>query len=344
MIQKKGPNLKLKQSLKPQNQRKQSQQYPARILVTGGLGFIGQVLLRSLLADRDIDYIDVVDNLCNSSLPKQKNFPDYVTPHIISVNDFVPSRKYSEIYHLASPVGPAGVLNYAGRMGPMIISDTHKMAQLALDHGAKLIDISTSEVYGKDPGSIAQKEDIEKIVPGEVTVRLEYGVSKLASEISLLNMTKSTDLRVNIVRPFNIVGPSQSGEVGFVLPRFIDQALKNEPLTVFGNGQQKRAFTSVNDFVRGIKMIMESNINGEIFNIGNPANLCSIIDLARIVIKLTESNSLPKLCDPKTIYGEFYAEAWNKIPNINKIRNLIGWKPRESIRDIVKEAISRKKI
>jgi nucleoside-diphosphate-sugar epimerase len=314
-----------------------------KILVTGGLGFIGRVLLKSLFKDIDqIKYIDVVDNLSNSSTltsPDLDAFKNKLNIFVNSVHNWTPCRDYTEIYHLASPVGPAGVLNYAGRMGPMIVSDTYKMANLALDQGARLIDISTSEVYGREPGNIGQKEDIDKIVPGNITVRLEYGVSKLACEVSLLNMIKATPLKVNIIRPFNIVGPSQSGEVGFVLPRFIDQALKGKPLTVFGNGSQKRTFTSVNDFIRGIRMVMDSDVNGEIFNIGNPANLCSVLDLAKIVIRLTNSSSEISLTDPKTIYGPLYAEAWNKIPDITKVQQKIGWHPKESIEDIVLEAI-----
>lgn len=311
------------------------------ILVTGGLGFIGRVLLRSLLNDQTVSCIHIVDNLSNSSAPLSEEFPPKVHFQESSVADFKPhGQVYDEIYHLASPVGPAGVLNYAGRMGPMIIADTYKMAQLALEQGARLIDISTSEVYGQEPGSIAQREDIDKVVPAATTIRLEYGVAKLASEVSLLNLARVTDLKVNIIRPFNIVGPSQSGEVGFVLPRFINQALKGDPLTVFGDGSQRRTFTSVNDFVRAIKMIMESDVSGEIYNVGNPDNECSILDLAREVIRITKSESKPICIDPTKVYGSLYAEAWNKIPDITKIQNLIGWIPKESIEDIILEAVS----
>ena len=254
------------------------------------------------------------------------------------MGDWTPKRDYTHIYHLASPVGPAGVLNYAGKMGPMIVADTYKMAQLALKDGARLVDISTSEVYGKEPGEVAQREDLDKIVPSNITVRLEYGVAKLASEVSLLNMARTTALQVNIIRPFNIVGPSQSGEVGFVLPRFIEQALSGKPLTVFGGGQ-RRTFTSVHDFVRAMEMIMESDVSGEIFNVGNPANVCSIWRLAECVVRLSGSSSPLQVIDPKVIYGDLYAEAWNKIPDITKIQSTLGWIPTESLEDIILEAI-----
>lgn len=315
-----------------------------RVLVTGGFGFIGKVLLKTFLKELDeIDYIDVIDNLCNS-VPFDKDtlslFNGKLSFCKSTVADWLPSRKYTEIYHLASPVGPAGVLNYAGSMGPMIISDTYKMANLALKDGARFIDISTSEVYGRDPGSTAQKESIDKIVPSNVTVRLEYGVSKLACEVFLLNMVKVSPLQINIIRPFNIVGPSQSGKVGFVLPRFIEQAMKGKDLTVFGDGLQKRTFTSVFDFVSAIKLVMNSKeTNAEIFNVGNPDNLYSILDLANIVIKATGSKSKVLLINPKEIYGKFYEEAWNKIPDISKIQSTLGWKPKDDISKIVSDAI-----
>jgi len=333
-------DLNPNQNLKKDEERKINNSLD-RVLITGGFGFIGKVLLRELLKREDIESIHIVDNLCNSSVVK--DLPSKVSFFNCSVSDFNPTSSYTKIYHLASPVGPAGVLNYAGKMGPMIITDTYKMAQLALKNNARLIDISTSEVYGKDPGNIPQKEDIEKIVPAHITVRLEYGVSKLASEVSLLNLVRTTDLQVNIIRPFNIVGPSQSGEVGFVLPRFIKQALENKPLTVFGDGSQKRTFTSVNDFVRAIISIMDSSLNGEILNVGNPNNLCSVFDLAQLVIKLTSSTSKIELTNPKDIYGSMYEEAWNKIPDITKIQTLLGWSPSESIEMIVLEAINIEK-
>jgi nucleoside-diphosphate-sugar epimerase len=320
-----------------------------RILVTGGMGFIGQHLIRKLLAsDKEISSITIVDNLCNSDLGEVGDLLLHkkISYHFQSVAEWNPSspEKFDEIYHLASPVGPAGVLDYAGRMCPMIIQDTYKLAQMALDHGASFIDLSSSEVYGKDPGNIPQREDIDKIVPSKITIRLEYGVAKLASEVFLLNLARTSDLKVNIIRPFNIVGPSQKGEVGFVLPRFISAALKNLPLTIFGDGLQRRTFTSVFDIVDGLISIMNSEVSGEIFNIGNPENECSILDLARLVIRLSDSKSLLDFVDPKEIYGEFYEEAWNKIPDISKISDLIGWSPKESLEEIILECIQHLRV
>src|SRR5205823_9682726 len=128
---------------------------------------------------------------------------------------------------LASVVGPVGVLAHAGRMAGMMVNDTSRMATLALACGARLVDVSTSEVYGGGRDGYCSERDF-KIIQPKVTVRLEYAVGKLAAEIALINSTKVTPLRACIVRPFNVAGPRQSGKGGFVLPRFVGQALRGE--------------------------------------------------------------------------------------------------------------------
>jgi nucleoside-diphosphate-sugar epimerase len=312
-----------------------------RILLTGITGFIGRVLLSYLLKEDDVSLIVGVDNLSNSKFIKDDPlFQDpRIEMHFCSVQEYQPNYTFHEIWHLASPVGPVGVLKWAGVMGPMIIGDTAKMAELARRDGAKLLDISTSEVYGKDPNGIPQVEDLEKIVPANNTVRLEYGACKLACEVFLVNQVKSLELQCNIVRPYNIVSYGQQAAAGFVLPRFLEQALSGEPLTVYTPGTQRRTFTHVKDFVEGIIAVMLKGKNGEIYNIGNPANLYSIMHLAKEIVTKTKSNSRIDIVDPTTIHGPFFAEAWEKIPNISKIQKDTGWVPTRGLDNIIDEAI-----
>jgi len=312
-----------------------------RILLTGSHGFIGRVLLTYFLKDPDIELIDCVDNLCNSSHdPADPLFQDgRIRVTISNVQDMGPMIAYDEIWHLASPVGPVGVLKYAGKMGPMIIADTAKMANWALATGAKLIDISTSEVYGQDPCGIPQVENIPKIVPSNTTVRLEYGVSKLCCEVFLANMVRTTSLQCNMIRPYNIVSFGQQASAGFVLPRLIEQALAGLPLTVYQPGTQRRTFTDVRDFVEGMIHIMKHGKNGEIYNVGNPANLHSILELAEMVIKKTGTTSKISIVDPKTLHGDLFEGAWEKIPNITKVQTDTGWTPFRTLEDIVDEAV-----
>lgn len=323
--------------------KKKSEQI--QILVTGGAGFIGTHLVNELVRRYKDPVIDVVDNLSNSAMPPRRL--EFYKKHNITfyeqaVEDFTPERgrRYDYIYHLASPVGPAGVLRYAGRMGSMIVNDAIQMAELALAHDAKLLTVSTSEVYGQNPlNDQPQPEDLPKIVPAKVTIRLEYGVGKLLKEIVLMNLAKENPLKVNFIRPFNIVGPYQNGEAGFVLPRFVAAALKNEPITVFGDGLQRRTFTHVSDIVNAFIMLMESGIAGNVYNVGNPENICSIKDLAHKVVKLTGSKSEVRCVDPKSVYGKHYEEAWNKIPNIARISQDLGWKPKYTLDAILTEYV-----
>mgnify|MGYP001590780810 CR=1 FL=1 len=315
------------------------------ILVTGGAGFIGTHLVNELVRRHKNITIDVVDNLSNSFIDDDRKF--FFKKHNISFYEssvsgfaFPEGRKYSQIYHLASPVGPAGVLNYAGSMGVMIINDALKMARRAIEDGAKLLCVSTSEVYGSHPeGDKPQQEDIPKIVPARITVRLEYGVGKLLMEIALLNLAKVEPLYVNFIRPFNIIGPLQKGKVGFVVPRFVDAVLKGEPLTIFGDGSQKRTFTHVVDIVEAFLMLMAGNHKGKIYNVGNPKNLYSIKELAERIVQLSGSSSEIHRIDPKTLYGPLYEEAWNKIPNIGRISEDLGWQPKYSLDEILEECI-----
>jgi nucleoside-diphosphate-sugar epimerase len=287
--------------------------------------------------------VDVVDNLCNTKREHAQRLCDEYGRRLTffkqSVGEFDTINKYHTIYHLASPVGPAGVLKYAGTMGKMIIRDAVKMAQLALELDVPLFAVSTSEVYGCDPGDVPQKEVIDKIVPAKTTVRLEYGVAKLLTEISLFNLHAAEGLKVAMIRPYNTVGPGQNGEAGFVLPRFVHAALTEQAITIFGNGQQKRTFTSVNDLVNAIFAVLRAEKWGQVYNVGNPTNLYSILELAHLVKEVTHSHSEIQYTDPKELYGKLYEEAWNKIPDISKIQDETGWVPKDSLLTIINEAV-----
>ena len=182
-------------------------------------------------------------------------------------------------------------------------------------------------------------EDEEKILVGDYKVRNEYSVSKLLSEIVLSNTSKVSNLKYQIIRPFNISGARQQVVGGFVLPTFVTQSLKDEDITVFGDGEQIRAFTHVKDIVDGIYLISQYEDGNEIWNIGNPNNECTIKELADLVKQKINTASEIKLVDPKTIHGPLYEEAWDKVPEPSKIKKMLNWKPKYDIDYIVDDVI-----
>jgi UDP-glucose 4-epimerase len=284
-------------------------------IVTGGAGFIG-----SHLVDRLGDAI-VVDPL--GVLPYRiQDFP----LALISGADV--------IYHLASPVGPVGVLDWAGRLVLEVIETTKIVRRWAFVAGCPLVYVSTSEIYGPQPAG-RTPEDANRIIPAGHSARMEYAVAKLAAETMLLN---TPGLDVRIVRPFNVAGPRQKPDGGFVLPRFIKQALAGEPLTVYAPGTQRRAFTHVLDIVDGIVRAAEHGKPGSIYNLGNPDNECTIAGLAAEVILETHSTSEIEVIDPVTLWGVGFKEAPDKIPDIARAVQELGWQPTRDRRTIIRDA------
>lgn len=316
------------------------------VLVTGGFGFIGSHLVERLLLGPDTR-VHVVDNLTTTPIDVDayvRELPEAgrLTWDIASVEAFcarpAPAR-FDEIFHLASVVGPVGVLPHAGRMAGMMVNDTARVAALATACGARLVDVSTSEVYGGGRDGYCSERDFKVIQP-RVTVRLEYAVGKLAAEIALVNLTAVSALSASIVRPFNVAGPRQSGTGGFVLPRFIAQADAGQPLTVYGDGSMIRAFTHVADIADGLIAVMQRGRSGEAYNLGNPANKTTILDLAHRVLRLTGSASAITRVDPKTLFGPLFEEANDKYPDADKSIHELGWLPKYDLDQIIRDTMA----
>jgi UDP-glucose 4-epimerase len=318
-----------------------------KVLVTGGFGFLGSHLTELLLA-RDSYRVHVVDDISSSPVNledylQQIGRPAELTYDICTVDQYFARPglpKYDAVYHLASPVGPAGVLRHAGNMVREIVRDTYTLIDYCIKTDAKLLDVSTSEIYGGGQQGYCP-ESTPKIVPANTTVRLEYAVAKLAAETAIINTTRVKSLKATIVRPFNVAGPRQSPKGGFVLPRFIQQIDAAKPLTVFGDGSAVRAFTHVKDMVMGIVLAMERGKNGEAYNIGNPANKTTILNLAkRIISVIGPPETEIKFVDPKTIYGPLYEEANDKYPDSQKALDNLNWQPTHGFDEVIRDAHS----
>lgn len=315
--------------------------------MTGGFGFLGGHLVDLLTEDPD-NHVHVVDNLSSNPIDHEQLLeeigdPENISYSIASVQEWCAGKgpdvePFDQVYHLASVVGPAGVLPHAGQMIKSIVDDTYALTDLSRTWDARFLDVSTSEVYGGGQEGYCS-ERLPKIVPADTTVRLEYSMGKLAAETALQNMATVSDLETVIVRPFNIAGPRQSKEGGFVLPRFLHQALNGKELTVFGDGSQVRAFTHVRDMAQGIVDVMHEGESGEAYNIGNPDNKTTILELAEKVVDVTDSSSEIAHVDPKEIYGELYEEANDKFPDASKAMKNLGWEPRYGIDRIIQDTV-----
>lgn len=310
-----------------------------KALVTGGLGFVGTHLVDRLLSEGF--QVTIVDSLI-SNVMQPSDYEASCRVIVGAIEDvardlFPPAHRFDEIYHLASVVGPAGVLKHSGEIARQVVTSGEAVVELALAHKASLVEVSTSEVYGR-AGTFRETDSC--IIPGRFTVRLEYAVAKLTSEIAAINRARVTDLHVNIVRPFNIAGPRQLPGGGFVLPRFVIAALTGAPLTVFGTGQQVRAFTDVRDIVSGIVAVMRSSHRSRVFNLGNPANELSIMELAHRVRDVVGSRSPIINVDPKTLFGPLYEEGFDKVPEDTRAREDLSWKPRFTLEDTIRDTMN----
>lgn len=309
------------------------------ILITGGLGFLGAYSIERY--KKEGWSITIIDNLSTNTISPDDPLCEGCELIIKDILDYdwSKSKQYDMILHLASPVGPAGILQHSGKMARYILDDVYWAIEGAQLFNCPLVFVSTSEIYGYRDKPVMLQEHEDKLLTGEFKVRNEYSMAKLLSEIVISNTAKVSNLKYQIIRPFNISGARQLPDAGFVLPRFVTQALAGEDITVFGDGEQVRAFTYVKDIIDGI-YLTSMHTSNDIWNIGNPNNKVTINYLAQRVKELTKSDSNIIHIDPKTIYGPLYAEAWDKIPDPKKIQSELNWEVTKTVDEIILDVIN----
>lgn len=309
-----------------------------KILITGGLGFLGSYTIEKY--KKQGCNITIIDNLSTNTIQPDDPICNGCNVIIKDILEYkwASEENYDMIIHLASPVGPAGILQHSGKMARYILDDIYWAIEGAQLYDCPLIFVSTSEIYGYRDKAVMLQEHEDKLLVGDFKVRNEYSMAKLLCEIVISNTAKVSNLKYQIIRPFNISGAKQLPDAGFVLPRFVTQALSGEDITVFGDGKQVRAFTYVKDIIDGIYLTSIHDKN-DIWNIGNPINKVTINYLAERVKELTNSSSKIIHIDPKTIYGPLYAEAWDKIPDPKKIQSELDWKVTKSVDEIILNVI-----
>ena len=314
-----------------------------KILVTGGAGFIGSHLCESLLGRGD--EVFAIDDLSTGHIENIAHLQDNKKFHltigsILDASLLTPLVRRAEIiFHLAAVVGVQKIIDAPVDTIETNILGSHNVLSHAAHHGKLCVLASTSEVYGKS-NRYPFSEDDDVVYGSTSKSRWSYACSKAIDEFLALAYHKTEGLPVIVARLFNTTGPRQTGRYGMVLPRFVDQALKGKSLTVFGTGLQTRCFADVGDVVRALLMLIAyPKTVGQVFNVGNPEEV-AIVDLARLVKKLTGSKSEIELIPYDEAYQPGFEDMERRVPSIEKIFHFVGYKPKIKLHEIVSRVIA----
>jgi UDP-glucose 4-epimerase len=238
------------------------------------------------------------------------------------------------VFHLAAAVGVRRIIEHPLASLRVNLTGTENVLDAALRHRATVVLASTSEIYGKNTAD-ALSEDADRIMGSPLVSRWSYAAAKGIDECFAHAYHRELGLRVVTARLFNTVGPRQTGFYGMVVPNLVAQALRGEPLTVFGTGQQTRCFTYVGDIVPALVAMSEKpSAYGQAFNLGGAQEI-SILDLARRILELTESTSKIKLVPYKKAYGPGYEDMQRRVPDNTAARKAFGFKPSTSLDQII---------
>ncbi|CAG1012802.1 MAG: GDP-mannose 4,6-dehydratase [Anaerolinea sp.] len=314
-----------------------------RVLITGGAGFIGSHLSELLLSqDHQVTVIDDLSSgLLENITPLETN-PNfrYAIEDIRSAS--VMDRLVSEcdlIIHLAAAVGVFSIVRSPIDTIEINVGGTEVVLKTARRYRRKVLIASTSEVYGKNE-KIPFNEDDDRTLGATTKSRWSYAASKELDEFLGLAYHKAVNLPVVIFRLFNTVGPRQRGHYGMVLPRFVQWALKNEPIQVYGDGNQQRCFCNVKDVVQAIAGLADSEqAIGEVFNIGSNAEI-TIRGLAERVIARAGSRSEIVTIPYEKAYEAGFEDMRRRVPDVSKIGRVIGWKPQIGLDETIDQIIA----
>jgi UDP-glucose 4-epimerase len=314
-----------------------------KALITGGAGFIGSHLAEALIAQgHDVTVIDdlstgQVKNLAAvaasprlrthwASIVEEERLPEFVDESDV-------------VYHLAAAVGVRLILERPVETIETNILGTDRVLRCAAKGGKRVVIASTSEVYGKNENA-PFKEDDDCVLGPTVKSRWSYACSKAIDEFLALAYVRSAGLPAVVVRYFNTIGPRQVGRYGMVVPRFVRQALKGEPITVYGDGEQSRSFTDVSDTVRAtMALSMSAAAIGSVFNIGNGHEI-TVNDLAARVKTLTASTSPIVHVPYEQAYEQGFEDTRRRVPDISKLRATIDFTPEFDLDSSLRKVIA----
>uniref|UniRef100_A0A832EBD5 NAD-dependent epimerase/dehydratase family protein n=1 Tax=Desulfacinum infernum TaxID=35837 RepID=A0A832EBD5_9BACT len=317
-----------------------------KVLVTGGAGFIGSHLVDHLMAQGD--QVWVIDDLSTGNL---KNVAHHLQNprfhfHLGTILDeTLLDRIISQcdvVFHLAAAVGVKLIMNRPVETLETNVRGTEVVLRCANRHKKKVLVTSTSEVYGKamdDNGGAPLREDADRVVGPTTKRRWSYACSKAFDEFLALAYYEEKKLPVVVVRLFNTVGPRQIGQYGMVIPNFVQKALLNKPIIVYGDGTQSRSFLHVADAVEAlVRLMREPRAEGQVVNVGNPEEV-TIGELAQLVKDMTHSASPIEFLPYEKAFGPGFEDMRRRRPDITKLKELTGFEPVLDLRSIVASVI-----
>jgi nucleoside-diphosphate-sugar epimerase len=314
-----------------------------RVLITGGAGFIGSHLSQLLLGRGD--EVFAIDDLSTGSLANVAHMADHKRFHLVV--DSVLHRgivgelvdKVDAVYHLAAAVGVKTIIEQPVRTLRVNLGGTENVLDACCRFEKPVLVASSSEVYG-DRSELPLEETSRRIYGATTQKRWAYADSKAVNESLALAYHEELGLETVIVRLFNTVGPRQTGRYGMVVPRFVERALENRELEIYGDGTQTRCFCHVEDTIGALTGLMSNldHTSGEIYNVG-ALNQISIHGLANRIRLLTDSRSSLVHVPFDHVYGTGIDDMLHRVPSIDKIREAIGWVPERTLDDMLADVI-----
>ena len=309
-----------------------------KYLITGGAGFIGSHLAEKLIARGD--QVVIFDNLSTglannlSGIKEKVKFEQGDILDRAVIDKLVADSDY--VVHLAAALGVFNIVNKPLESLKTNLQGSEIVLEACDKHQKPVLVASTSEIYGKNDKVPLNEED-DRIIGHPLKSRWSYSEAKAVDESLAYFYYLENKLPIRIVRFFNTVGPRQVGHYGMVVPRFVSAALKNELLSVYGSGDQIRCFCHVSDAVRGLLLVMDSDkAVGEVFNVGNNQQI-SIMELAKKVIEITGSKSTIEKIAYEKAYPEGFEDMQRRVPDISKIKQVLGWSPEINLDQIIKD-------
>ena len=315
-----------------------------KYLVTGGAGFIGCHLAKHLVAGGD--EVLVLDDLSTGRYDNIASLDDKGEGFrfvLGSINDTAIVteclRECDAVFHLASAVGVRLIIDQPVRTIETIVGGTDVVLRACARYRRPILITSTSEIYGKNE-NVPFREDADRVMGATTKRRWSYACAKALDEFLALAHWYENRLPVVIVRLFNTVGPRQTGHYGMVIPRFVQQALNGEPVTVYGDGKQTRCFAHVQDIVEALpKLLNLPAARGEVYNLGSEEEV-TILDLAERVKKMTGDLSEIRFVPYEKAYVAGFEDMRRRVPDLTKARQAIGYRPRRELADILKDVIA----